>query len=208
MQTGRAAIGYALVVGLYFAYVPLSVGITSIAQLINMGPLQPLWAGIAPTIGLSFMMSFLPTFIIWIFKLFFTLKAEAWAQLRLQRWYFWFQLIFVVMASAVGQNIREFHNTLVQRPFAIFGVLADTLPFSTHFYMNFIVLQWLTHAMNLLRYVNLSKFTTLSLIYDKACKGPGTPLSADHWSRENLLGQANLKRAPVASRCARNRASF
>lgn len=35
--------GYALVVGLYFAYVPIVVGMTHVAELVNMGPFQSVW---------------------------------------------------------------------------------------------------------------------------------------------------------------------
>merc|ERR1719382_1021130 len=94
-QRGRTVIGYLLVAALYFAYLPCVIGITNIAKMIDMGPFQPLWQGFAPTMGLQFMVAFLPTFLIWIFQLFFTLYAEAWTQAKLSRWYFAFQVFFV-----------------------------------------------------------------------------------------------------------------
>jgi len=112
------------------------------------------------------MVSFLPSFIIWIFKLFFTLRAEAWSQHKLQIWYFWFQIVFVVMASAVGRNVRTFTAGLAENPLEVPQLLADTMPFSTHFYMNYMTLQWVTHCQNMLRYVNLSKFLSFCTIYE------------------------------------------
>merc|ERR1719174_2387875 len=47
---------------------------------------------------------------------------------------------------------------LVESPVDAFGVLAESMPQATHFYMNFLVLQWVTHAMNLVRYTQLGKF--------------------------------------------------
>merc|ERR1740121_3088520 len=98
---------------------------TNLANLINMGALQPLWQGLAPTIGLQFMVAFLPTFLIIIFRVFFTLKADAWAQSKLQIWYFWFQVVFVILATAIGQDVTGFSKTVVTDPFATFGLLAD-----------------------------------------------------------------------------------
>jgi len=112
------------------------------------------------------MVSFLPSFIIWIVKLCFTLKAEAWAQHKLQIWYFWFQIVFVVLAAAVGRNVRDFTEGLAEDPLALPALLAETLPYSTHFHMNFMVLQWVTHCQNMLRYVNLTKYLSFSVLYE------------------------------------------
>merc|ERR1719378_635489 len=99
-------IGLGLTAALYFGYLPIVLLVTNIAKLINMGPLQPLWQGLAPTMGLQFMVAFLPTFLIIIFRSFFTLYADAYAQHKLQIWYFWFQVFFVILATSVGQDVR------------------------------------------------------------------------------------------------------
>ena len=39
------------------------------------------------------------------------------------------------------------------------------MPSSTHYYLNFLVLQWVTHAMNLTRYVQAGPHTKLVWIY-------------------------------------------
>lgn len=127
-----------------------------------------LWAGFAPTLGLQFMVAFLPTFLLLIFGFFFTLKAEAFAQHKLQKWYFWFQMFFVVLTTAIGQDFVGFLSDIAKDPFGIFGLLADKLPSATHFYMNFLTLQWFTHAMVLTRYIVLAKFKAFSAIYDEA----------------------------------------
>ncbi len=71
------AIGYGLVAGLYVAYLPLVIGIAVMAAKVKMGPLQPVWEGLVPSLGLSIMVAYLPTFLILIFKTFFVLKDEA-----------------------------------------------------------------------------------------------------------------------------------
>jgi hypothetical protein len=168
-ESGKGAmtlIGYFLVIALYFAYMPLVIGVTNVAVAVDAGPLQPIWAGLAPTVGLQFMVAFLPTFLIIIFKLCFPLVAAAYAQHKLQIWYFWFQIVFVVLVTAIGPSVIIFTETLFKDPFGIFALLSEALPYATHFYMNFLVLQWLTHCMNLMRYVNLSKFLALNKICD------------------------------------------
>jgi len=131
---------------------------------------------------LQFMVAFLPTFLILIFQFFFTLYAEAWTQHKLQKWYFTFQVFFVILATAIGQNVVGFTNTLFTDPFAIFGVLADTMPYATHFFMNFLVLQWLTHSMNLTRYVPVAKFIfARALFEDEDARELSEPEDQDYY---------------------------
>jgi len=166
VQAARDVIGYALVVGLYFAYMPLVIGISQLSSAADMGPLQSVWEGLAPTMGLQLMVAFLPTILLLIFRSFFILRADAWSQTRLQKWYFWFQIVFVIMITAIGDSVVEFTTTIFTDPIAVFGMLAETMPHATHFYMNFLVLQWTTHAMNLLRYVPLSKFLGFRKVFE------------------------------------------
>jgi len=167
VQAARDVIGYALIVGLYFAYMPLVIGISQVAGAVDAGPLASLWEGLAPTLGLQIMVAFLPTILLLIFRSFFILKADAWSQTRLQKYYFWFQIVFVILITAIGDSVVEFTTTIFTDPIAVFGMLAETMPHATHFYMNFLVLQWTTHAMNLLRYVALSKFLGFRNIYEE-----------------------------------------
>jgi hypothetical protein len=160
-------LGYGLTAGLYMCYLPAVVGITQIAVTINMGPFQPLWAAFAPTMGLQFMVAFLPTFLILIFRICFTLRDDAQAQKMLQNWYFVFQLVFVVMVTAIGSSMLEFLDTLVERPMEIFPMLAKTMPFATHFYMNYLVLQWTSHTMVLTRYIPLFKYLGFRTMVDE-----------------------------------------
>lgn len=159
-------IGYLLTAGLYMLYIPAVIGITQIAVSIHLGPLQPIWQAFAPTVGLSFMLSFLPTFLILIFRFCFTLKDETWAQHMLQNWYFVFQVVFVILITAIGGSATELLRTLVDNPWGIVDLLGNTLPFATHFYMNFLVLQWAAHALNLCRATQLAKWILFRSMYD------------------------------------------
>ena len=47
----------------------------------------------------------------------------------------------------------EFVRDVAKEPTELPMLLAQKMPSSTHYYLNFLVLQWVTHAMNLTRYV-------------------------------------------------------
>jgi len=191
-------LAYAAVIGLCVAYMPLVVWITNIANSINMGFLQPIWAGFAPTLGLLVMVSFMPTFLILIFRSCYSLTADAHAQHKLQVWYFWFQVIFVLLVTAIGSSVVEFAQQIANDPFSIFSLLAETMPHATHFYMNFMVLQWTTHAMNMMRYVMLGKWFMFKQLYDdETARKMSEPEDQDYygigsraarWSINMLIG--------------------
>merc|ERR1719326_627403 len=179
---GRMLAGYAMTAGLYFAYLPIVIWITNIAKQVDMGPLQSVWAGLAPTMGLQVMVAMLPTFLITIFRFAFILRADVYAQKQLQTWYFVFQVVFVIMATAVGTNINGFMMTLLQTPTEAFGLLADTMPQATHFYMNFLVLQWVTHIMSMMRHVQLVKYLMWrKLLGEDAGLGKAEPEDQDYY---------------------------
>jgi len=176
------ALGYCLVAALYLGYLPLVILITNISKAIDMGPLQPLWAGFAPTMGLQFMVAFLPTFLILIFRACFILKDDTWAQLKLEQWYFVFQVVFVILITSIGSNVIEFMKTAATNPFGLITVFAATMPLATHYYMNFMVLQPVTHAMNLTRYFPVFKYKAFLQFYDdKEASDMAEPEDQDYY---------------------------
>jgi len=156
-------IGYACVFGLYIGFMPICIFVTNLANSIQLGPV---WAAFAPTLGLLIFLSFLPTFLLLIFHVCFKLGADAESQHKLQVWYFWFQVFFVILVTAIGTSLVKFFSTIAQDPFSIFKLLADQLPWATHFYMNYLVLQIATHSTNFTRYVTLSKYIMFKKLYD------------------------------------------
>lgn len=158
MRTFWSVIGFLLTAALYMLYLPLTIWITQLANKLNLGPLQPFWEGLAPTLGLLIMVSFLPTFLIMIFRACFTLSDDAYAQYMLQQWYFIFQVVFVILVTAIGNSLFDFMKALVESPLDIMPMLANTMPKVTHFYMNYLVLAWASHGTNFTRAVPLAKF--------------------------------------------------
>jgi hypothetical protein len=182
--------GYACTVGLAMAYMPIVTWLSGEASKLNLGPLNILWQAVAPTAGLDFMVCLLPTFLIMIFVNFFTTYAKTYMQHKLQVWYFWFQVAFVLLIVAVGQNVSGFAKTIVDDPLAIFTLFANSMPNATHYYMNYIVMQILSQTLVFTRYVPLTKYKMWSQILDeKDAKKKAEPENQDYYG--------------MGSRCAR-----
>eukprot|EP00747_Dinoflagellata_sp_TGD_P136968 gnl/TRDRNA2_/TRDRNA2_175612_c0_seq1.p1 gnl/TRDRNA2_/TRDRNA2_175612_c0~~gnl/TRDRNA2_/TRDRNA2_175612_c0_seq1.p1 ORF type:complete len:976 (+),score=209.99 gnl/TRDRNA2_/TRDRNA2_175612_c0_seq1:179-2929(+) len=176
----KQIVGYGLIVGLIVLFIPIVGFISQLADLTKIEHsfhivkviitdfpfLRSILEGVLSSAALLVMMSILPTLLMLIFKHFFTLKANAWAQHRLQAWYFWFLLFFVVLVTAIGSSLAGTFEQLAESPMKIFDLLAHSLPLATHFYLNYLVLQWGTHALNLLRYVPLFKYLAFSKVWN------------------------------------------
>jgi hypothetical protein len=169
-------IGYAAVAALFFTFMPIVIGISNLSMAIEDTPfildflestgMKSTVDGTLQTIGLTIMMAMLPTFLAWIFQAFYTLKANRWEQIHIQTYYFWFLVLFVLLTTAVGANLSATLKALATSPFSVFSLLAEMMPVTTHFYLNYVVLQPVTHAMNLTRYIQLIKFLSLKRVCD------------------------------------------
>jgi len=159
-------LGYAMIVVLYIAYLPIVVYISIFCTSINMGWFEPVWDAFAPSLGLTVVVSLMPMALATIARYFFRLKDDTVAQHKIQVWDFWFQVTYVLMVTAIGTSIASFLKEIAMSPLAIFRILAITLPWSTHFYANYLVMQMTFEVLNLCRYANLFKFLMFSPIYD------------------------------------------
>jgi len=170
----RWAFGYALILLLFLAFAPLIALISSLTRLeyaetvfpkmhrlvINSPFLFQLWNAVFASLGLTLFLGFLPWMIMLIHRQFFPTVTETETQLGLQRTYYNFQVVFVVLVTALSGSIAATAETLFRSPLALLDILADRLPQSSHFYLSWYVLQWLTQTLGLLRYVNLWKYIT------------------------------------------------
>jgi len=190
------ACGYGLILALFFGFTPIVLAISSIVNLTALREMLPfvdklvvaipmsekLLEGVLASAALTLFMSFLPTFLNLIFVNFFQLKAGRWAQHRLQIWYYWFQVIFVLLITAVGSSLWDTMVDLINHPTMIFGLLADRLPAATHFYLNFMAMQWVVHGLSLVRYINLMKFKALcALCEEQRAKELAEPEDQDYY---------------------------
>jgi len=176
LQIGRDLLGYAALVALFWGYMPIVVLISSVTQVSNLVALSPvfrvlepvstLWDAEVSSLALTLFMSFLPTMLCLIFTSFFVLKERAALQLFIEKYYFWFLVVYVMLVTAVGTSIMSTLEQIAKNPISVFSLLANTLPASTHFYLNYLPLQWVSHWAYLTRYMNLIKWIVFSAIYD------------------------------------------
>eukprot|EP00931_Biecheleriopsis_adriatica_P091309 TRINITY_DN651_c0_g1_i4.p1 TRINITY_DN651_c0_g1~~TRINITY_DN651_c0_g1_i4.p1 ORF type:complete len:592 (+),score=120.03 TRINITY_DN651_c0_g1_i4:245-1777(+) len=175
-------IGYAMVAGIYFVFTPFCVGITNIATSINLGPLQTFWEAFAPTLGLLIFLSFVPSVLLLVFQFMFNYKTNVANQEQLQKYYFYFQFFFVVLVTVVGSDFEEFLQDLISDPLNFPFVLADKMPSATHYYLNFLVAQWMTQGMGLTRYMQVSKFVAFRKLWDDdAAREMAEPEDQDYY---------------------------
>lgn len=178
----RRLLGYGLVFGLYVAFTPFCLFVTNLATAIDLGPFQSLWSAYAPTLGLMIFLAFAPTVLINIFSMLFNFKSEVWNQRELQNWYFWFLVFFVIMVTVVGQDFVHFVSDVAKEPMSFPLLLADKMPSSTHYYLNFLGLQWVSHAMNLTRYIQVSKFVAFTKVWnDEDARALSEPEDQDYY---------------------------
>jgi len=120
--------------------------------------LNTLLQGLLATFALKFLMSMLPTVLMFIICRLQYLRSGRSAQLRLQKRYFAFQITFVLFVVTVGQSLSRTLEVIRQHPDKIFEMLASSLPDASHFYLNYVLLGWFTVAMELLRAYQCASF--------------------------------------------------
>jgi len=76
-----------------------------------------------------------------------------------------FQVIFVILVTAIGTSLFESMKKIAEDPLSFPQTLAMHMPSATHFYMNYIVLQWAAYCLDTLRLANLVKFYLYRTLY-------------------------------------------
>jgi len=168
-------VGAACILLLFWSYLPFVVILSSMTNLnalerhfdivrhfIQTYPgCHAMLDGVLSTLALVIFMSFLPTALMLIFHKFYKLKAQAWGQLKLQKWYFGFLAVYILMITAIGSSIVGRIKRIYDHPAAAFTILADAMPTATNFYLEYMLVQWVTHGMNLTRYIQALKYFSL-----------------------------------------------
>jgi hypothetical protein len=114
--------------------------------------------GFLATAVMKLFMAFLPCTLFSIIQSFFTLKAGAWAQLRLERWYYAFLMIFIVFVTVIGRSVLITMVAFAERPTEVLALLGASLPGVSHFYINYLVLDWFATSVQLMRHGVLSTY--------------------------------------------------
>jgi hypothetical protein len=203
---GKELLGYALVFGVYLVFMPFVVGIswlTSIPQLEKRYPslqqtladwppgLVAFMSSMSAVLGLKLFMCFLPTILMIIFRNFFCLRAGAWAQAKLQIYYFWFLVVFEILATTVGTSLLGTLTQLLEQPTTVLQLLGNSLPQATHFYLNYMVVNWGTTAMDATRYVYIAKFITYkSFMEEERARELSEPEDQDYYGQGGRSARA------------------
>eukprot|EP00929_Paragymnodinium_shiwhaense_P044349 TRINITY_DN22752_c0_g1_i2.p1 TRINITY_DN22752_c0_g1~~TRINITY_DN22752_c0_g1_i2.p1 ORF type:complete len:681 (-),score=197.31 TRINITY_DN22752_c0_g1_i2:142-2184(-) len=196
MQSAKEILGYVLMVTLFFFIMPLVVGISSICNLRTLSgqvsffkllieeypAVAATWDGMVGSLALSQVMANLPTVMLLIIGSCFAAPTGLLKQAKLQQWYYAAQVIFVLLVTAVGSSLLQTAQELAAEPGKIFKLLATKLPESTHFYLNFMLLQWATHAINAVRLAQLFKYLWYRRSYtEQAAKKMAEPEAQDYY---------------------------
>jgi len=176
-----ALLGHGAIFAIFIGFVPIVTLLSDFTDLQKLEKTMPVTSeyiaqyplllsvmeGVLSSLALTLFTACLPTVLMMIIYRCYLTGAHAWAQQRLQTVYFWFQTIFIILVAAVGGSLLDKIKVLLDKPMDTFGLLADHLPGATHFYLNFIVMQWATHGIVMTRYMVLFKFIGLRALMGK-----------------------------------------
>ncbi|CAK9023214.1 unnamed protein product [Durusdinium trenchii] len=209
-------LGYFVIFLVFWGFMPLVVLIQSIANLSTLENQIPffkylieqlpviatLWNGLMASFALTVALSFLPSLLILIFSNFFTSKAEVNRQHRLQIWYNYFLVVYVLLVTAVGSSIFTTGKHLLERPFDAPSLLASNMPKSTHFYLNFIPMQMASYATAGLRMAQTGKYLAFRSCYDEQmAKQKSEPEDPDFLGMGSRSARAALQLSTVLTFC-------
>ncbi|CAE7253574.1 unnamed protein product, partial [Symbiodinium microadriaticum] len=162
---GSALVGRLLVACVFFFFLPVVIGISSLLSVDSLTHLVPklevwsreyqyittAWEALLGTSLLSMLMDLVPWMLSEVFSRFYRLRSGSKGQHKIQRWYFFFLVVFVLLVTAVGTSLFEAAARLAQEPLKVWYLLADQLPDSTNFYLRYAVLLWSTPFFDLVR---------------------------------------------------------
>jgi hypothetical protein len=165
-------VGYAFIVLVFCVFAPMVVSISAFVELeslegrfsylkrtlTGMPWARPFIRGTLATLVLMIFLSFLPTALMAIFRFFYTLRARAWLQQELQKYYFWFLVLFILLVTTFGTEIVMPALKVGITPMKLAPMLANSLPQASHFYLNYAITQWVSHALDMIRWVQLLKY--------------------------------------------------
>jgi len=174
-------VGYMCVGLVFFLFTPITLATISITRLQTLREFVPLfdtivttypeihrfWDGMMGSFILNLVMGLVPTIFGLIFRNCFALKSELWRQQFVQRWYFYFLIVFVLLVTAIGASLALVYLELAKNPASSFSLLAESLPGASQFYLKFFMFQWACEALQLTRHSILGKFLVYRVWHDQ-----------------------------------------
>jgi len=195
-QESYTVLGWIAVIVIFWGFMPVVLSISAFSNmhamsmevkfLRTLSEESPIFFlildGILGSLLLMIFIDCMPTVLNLIFYNFFKLKSTNWAQLYLQKVYFWFLLVFVVLVEALGGSLAETVLQVLSTPSLLANILAEALPFSTHFYMKYLVLQWIGPVLGMLRIMQLPKYLVFRAVYgEQQAKVMSEPEDQDYY---------------------------
>jgi len=161
--------------GVFLAFVPAVVFVSTLLNLNSWQQVFPaigrlrhsvpiameMLEGVLATLSLKLMLSFIPAVLLRLVRAFSKPVSNSSAQLQLQRTYFAFLVVFVLLVTSFAQGLITTLLFVAQQPTAIVPLLAKSLPLTSRFYVNYLVLGWGSCMCELLRPAPLVLFLSL-----------------------------------------------
>lgn len=173
----------------------------------HTGWAQTILEGIGPPFLYQLCVGFLPTYFKTVFGAFFVIRSEPYAQSILYTWYFWFLWCFVLMLAVIGSRPADFAHKVAESPLSFPDIIAEGLPKFTNFYINLVILQTSTHALQLVRLMPLLKYLGARSVYGvRDAKLKAEPEDQDYygigsrgarWMNTMILGLVFCQIQPV-----------
>ncbi|KAI1377913.1 DUF221-domain-containing protein [Hypoxylon crocopeplum] len=133
-------------------------------------PVIGLLSGLIPPLATSWLSTMVPSIFRYIFKTFGSPTNTA-AELKVQRWYYIFQVTQVFLVTAVFSGAAAVSKELMDRvkdPTSVPELLARQLPKASNFYLTYFIIQGTTSAAdNLLNYSDLLTYLFYDYFFDK-----------------------------------------
>ncbi|XXH01459.1 hypothetical protein Hte_007819 [Hypoxylon texense] len=133
-------------------------------------PVIGLLSGLVPPLATSYLSKLVPTIFRNIFKAFGSPTNTA-TELKVQRWYYVFQVTQVFLVTAVFSGAAAVSTELMDRlkdPTSIPELLARQLPKASNFYLTYFIIQGTTSAAdNILNYSDLLSYLFYDYFFDK-----------------------------------------
>ncbi|CAE7459826.1 unnamed protein product [Symbiodinium natans] len=161
--------------GIFLAFVPAVVFVSTLLNLNSWQQVFPaisrlkrtvpivmeMLEGVLATLSLKLMLSFIPAVLLRVVRGFSKPVSNSSAQLKLQSTYFAFLVVFVLLVTSFAQGLITTLLFVAQQPTAIVPLLAKSLPLTSRFYVNYVVLGWGSCMCELLRPAPLVLFLSL-----------------------------------------------
>lgn len=124
--------------------------------------------GLLPSILMAVLMSVLPIYLRFMAKQ-GGLATLSRVELRVQNFYFWFQVIQVFLVATLASAASAAVTKIIENPSSATSLLANNLPKASNFYISYFILQGLTFSSGaLLQITGLILFRVLGKVLDKS----------------------------------------